>query len=145
MAPWRHMATYSLVNFGSNDRFVAWGHRAIIRTNVDWSLMRSSDICRRAISNEIPQPSINIISLKIKSWRTCVETMTSVLLFLFVVMTQTISRSQGSMNSYDITPASANYVARIKSNFIQIIKIKLLLEWIIAGWLHYTKHIMGLP
>ena len=44
---------------------VAWWHQAITWTNVDWSSVKSSDIHIRAISREMPQPSINEICLKI--------------------------------------------------------------------------------
>ena len=44
---------------------VAWGHQAITWTNVDWSSVKSSDIHIRAISQEMPQPSITKICFKI--------------------------------------------------------------------------------
>ena len=44
---------------------VAWRHQAITWTNVDWSLVESSDIHIRAISQEMSQPSITNINLKI--------------------------------------------------------------------------------
>ena len=44
---------------------VAWRHQAITWTNVDWSSVTYSDIHLRAISQEIPQPWIPKISLKI--------------------------------------------------------------------------------
>ena len=44
---------------------VAWRHQAITWTNVDWSSVKSSDIHVRAISQEMPQPSITKICLKI--------------------------------------------------------------------------------
>ena len=44
---------------------VAWRHQAITRTNADFSLIRSSDIHLRAISEEIPQPPNTKTSLKI--------------------------------------------------------------------------------
>ena len=44
---------------------VAWRHQAITWTNVDSSSMKSSDIHIRAISQEMPQPSIPKIHLKI--------------------------------------------------------------------------------
>ena len=43
----------------------AWRHQAITWTNVDWSSVKSSDIHIRAISQEMPQPSITEIFLKI--------------------------------------------------------------------------------
>ena len=45
----------------------AWRHQAITRTNADWSSVKSSDIHIRAISQEMPQPSITKIHLKIIS------------------------------------------------------------------------------
>ena len=44
---------------------VAWWHQAITWSNVDWSSVNSSDIHIRAISQEIPPPSITKICLKI--------------------------------------------------------------------------------
>ena len=45
---------------------VAWRrHQSINWTNVDWSSVKSRDIHIRAISQEMPQPSITKISLKI--------------------------------------------------------------------------------
>ena len=44
---------------------VAWRHQAITWTNVDWSSVKSSDIHIRAISQEMPQPPITNICLKI--------------------------------------------------------------------------------
>ena len=44
---------------------VAWRHQAITWTNVDWSLVNSSDIHIRAISQEVPQQPITKICLKI--------------------------------------------------------------------------------
>ena len=44
---------------------VAWQHQAITWTNVDWSSVKSSDINIRAISQEMSQPSITKICLKI--------------------------------------------------------------------------------
>ena len=48
---------------------VAWRHQTITWTNVDWSSVKSSDIHIRAISQEMPQPTITKICLKI----TCLE------------------------------------------------------------------------
>ena len=48
--------------------FACW-HQAINWSNVDSSSVRSSDINLRAISQEIPQPSITQISLKINGLR----------------------------------------------------------------------------
>ena len=42
---------------------MAWRHQAITWTNVDWSSVKSSDIHIRAISQEMPQPSITKICL----------------------------------------------------------------------------------
>ena len=44
---------------------VAWQHQAITWTNVDWSSVKFSDIHIRAISQEVPQPSVTKIHLKI--------------------------------------------------------------------------------
>ena len=44
---------------------MAWWHQAITWTNVDWSSVKSCDIHMRAISQEISQPSITNIFLKI--------------------------------------------------------------------------------
>ena len=44
---------------------VAWRHQAITWTNVDWSSVKSTDIHIRAISQEMPQPPITKIYLKI--------------------------------------------------------------------------------
>ena len=44
---------------------MTWLHQAITWTNVDWSSLKSSDINVRAISQEMPQPSITKICLKI--------------------------------------------------------------------------------
>ena len=44
---------------------VAWRHQAINWTNVGWSSVKSSDIHVRAISQEMPQPSITKTHLKI--------------------------------------------------------------------------------
>ena len=42
-----------------------WQHQAITWTNIDWSLVKSSDSHIRAISKEMLQPSITKIGLKI--------------------------------------------------------------------------------
>ena len=42
-----------------------WQDQAITWTNIDWSLVKSSDSHIRAISKEMPQPSITKIGLKI--------------------------------------------------------------------------------
>ena len=44
-------------------------HQAITWTNVDWSSVKSSDIHIRAISQEMPQPSVTKICLKITCLR----------------------------------------------------------------------------
>ena len=46
---------------------VAWRNRAITWTNVDWSSVKSRDSHIKAISQEMPQPSITKIILKIVS------------------------------------------------------------------------------
>ena len=46
---------------------VAWRHQAITSTNVDWSSVKSSDIHIRAISQEMPQPSIFKLKSVLKS------------------------------------------------------------------------------
>ena len=46
---------------------VAWRHQAITWNNVEWSPVKSSDVHIRAISQEMPQPSITKICLKITS------------------------------------------------------------------------------
>ena len=48
-------------------RAVAWRHQAITWNNVDWSSMKSIDIHNRAISQEMPQPSITKICLNYMS------------------------------------------------------------------------------
>ena len=47
------------------DRDLSQQHHAITWTNVDWSSVKSSDIHIKAISQEIPQPSVTKICLKI--------------------------------------------------------------------------------
>ena len=46
-------------------RLVAWRHQAITWTNVDWSLVKYSDLNIRALSQEMPQQSVIKIHLKI--------------------------------------------------------------------------------
>ena len=58
------MATEMWVNIGSREWLVAWLHQAI-PTNVDWSSVKSNDNHLRVISQELPQPLITKISLKI--------------------------------------------------------------------------------
>ena len=60
------MATEIWVNIGSGNGL--W-HQAITWTNVDWSSVKSNDIHIRAISQQMPQPSITKFRLKI----TCLE------------------------------------------------------------------------
>ena len=48
---------------------VAWQHQAITWANVHWSSAKSSDIHIGAISQEMPQPSVIKICLKI----TCIK------------------------------------------------------------------------
>ena len=43
----------------------AWWHQAITWTNVDLSLVRSSDIYLRTVSQQIPEPFIAKVSLNI--------------------------------------------------------------------------------
>ena len=50
---------------------VAWRHQAIIWTNIDLSSVRSNGIHLSAILQEIPQPSLTEISLKITSLNFC--------------------------------------------------------------------------
>ena len=59
------MATEIWVNIGSGKWLVAWWHQAITWTSVDSSSVKSSDIQNRAISQEMPQPSITKIFMKI--------------------------------------------------------------------------------
>ena len=59
-AIWRHRSVLTLAQVW----LVAWRHQAITWTNVDLSSIRSSDIHLRAISQEIPQPSVTIICSK---------------------------------------------------------------------------------
>ena len=49
----------------------AWRHQAITWTNVDLSSVRSTGIHLRAILQEIPQPSVSEISLKITYLKFC--------------------------------------------------------------------------
>ena len=59
---------YGVINLGQHWLgywLVAWRHQAIIWTNVDWSSVKSTCIHIRAISQEIPQPSITKIPWKI--------------------------------------------------------------------------------
>ena len=51
---------------------VAWRHQAITWTNVDFSSIKSCGVHVRTISQEIPQPSITKISLKITSLK-CIK------------------------------------------------------------------------
>ena len=60
------MMTQNWVNIGLDNGFVAWQHKAITWINVDVSIIKSSDIRLRAISQEIHQASINKINLKKK-------------------------------------------------------------------------------
>ena len=67
---WGLVTPYGHVDLGQHwFRYwlVAWRHQAITWTNVDLSSVRSCGIHVRAISQEIPQPSITKISLKITS------------------------------------------------------------------------------
>ena len=58
------MTPYGDKDLGQQWR-VGWRHQAITWTNVDWSSAESSDIHKRAISQEMPQLSITKICLKI--------------------------------------------------------------------------------
>ena len=60
-AIWRHRSGSTLAKV----KLVAWWHQANTWTNVDWSSVKSSDIHIRAISQEMPQPSIPKMGLKI--------------------------------------------------------------------------------
>ena len=51
--------------------FVAWRHQAITWTNVDLSSVRSSGIHLRAILQDMSQPSVTEISLKITNLKFC--------------------------------------------------------------------------
>ena len=65
---------YGDINLGQHwlrEWLVAWCHQAITWTNVDLSSVRSSGIHLRAILQEIPQPSVNEISLKITYLKFC--------------------------------------------------------------------------
>ena len=53
------------VNIGSGNGLVPDGIKPLPETNVDWSSVDSSDIHIRAISQEMPQPPITKICLKI--------------------------------------------------------------------------------
>ena len=57
---WRHRSGSTLVQVMA----CCLRHQAITCANVDLSSVKSSDNCRRAISQEIPQPSITQITLK---------------------------------------------------------------------------------
>ena len=59
------MATEIWANIGSGNGLFAWQHQAITWTNFDWSSAKSNDIRIRAISQEMSQPSITEIRLKI--------------------------------------------------------------------------------
>ena len=59
------MATEIWVNIGSGNGLLPDGTQVITWANVDWSSVKSSDIHIRAISQEIPQPAITKIHLKI--------------------------------------------------------------------------------
>ena len=59
------MATQNRVNIGSGNGLLPDSTQAITWTNADWSSVKSSDIHIRAISQEMAQPSITKIYLKI--------------------------------------------------------------------------------
>ena len=58
------MAAQIWVNIGYGNGLLPDIHQAICWTNVDFSLVRSSNICLRAISQEITKSSVTKISLK---------------------------------------------------------------------------------
>ena len=62
---WCQMATHIWVEKWLRKWLVVWRHQAITWTNIDLSSVTSNDIHLRAISYEIPQPTINKIILKI--------------------------------------------------------------------------------
>ena len=57
-ATWRQLSGSTLV------QIMTWRHQAITWNNVDWSSRKSGDSHIRAISQEMPQPSITKICLK---------------------------------------------------------------------------------
>ena len=59
------MATKIWVNIGPSNGLLAWRLQAITWTNFDWSSVKSCDIHIRAISQEMPQPSLTKIHLTI--------------------------------------------------------------------------------
>ena len=63
-AIWQHRSRSTLVQVMAWCLH-AWRHQAITWTNVDWSSAKSNDIHIRAISQEMPQPPITEIRLKI--------------------------------------------------------------------------------
>ena len=68
------MTPYGDINLGQHrlrQWLVAWRHQAITWTNVDLSSVRSSGIHLRAILQEIPQPSVTEINLKITYLKLC--------------------------------------------------------------------------
>ena len=65
---WGLVTPYGVGDLGQHwirQWLVAWRHQVITWTNVDWSSVKSSDIHIRVISQEMPQPSITKIHLKI--------------------------------------------------------------------------------
>ena len=65
---------YGNINLGQlwlRQWLVAWRHQAITWTNIDLSSVRSSGIHLSAILQEIPQPSVTEISLKITYLKFC--------------------------------------------------------------------------
>ena len=64
---WHHMATEIWVNTGSGNGLLPDGTKPLPEPMLtDWSSVKSSDIHIRAISEEMPQPSITKICLKIR-------------------------------------------------------------------------------
>ena len=57
------MATEIWVNIGSGNGFLPDGTKLL--PDIDWSSVKFSDIHIRAISQEMPQPSVSKIHLKI--------------------------------------------------------------------------------
>ena len=82
---WNRNLTHSGLVTPYGDRDLALRHQAITWTNVDWSSMKSSVINIREISQEMPQPSITAIHLKITYFKfprgQCVKTWSLDILF----------------------------------------------------------------
>ena len=65
------MATKIWVNIGSGNGLLPDGTKPLPEPNVDLSSVKSSGIHLRAILQEIPQPSVTEISLKITYLKFC--------------------------------------------------------------------------